>query len=92
MIAAADATPSLPQRISTTTALTATSVNAISNGRTMSDTTQSSLPTGDGGQSATACAFCGTTLADSQVYCCTACEVKLMLDPNYRLSGEDNDA
>ncbi|WP_353247398.1 protein NinF [Pantoea stewartii] len=57
----------------------------------MSDTTQSSQPTGDGGQSATACAFCGTTLADSQVYCCTACEVTLMLDPNYRLSGESND-
>ncbi|WP_428321615.1 hypothetical protein [Pantoea ananatis] len=29
-------------------------------------------------------------MADSQVYCCTACEVTLMLDPNYRLSGEEN--
>ncbi|MBC0853871.1 protein NinF [Pantoea stewartii] len=56
----------------------------------MSDTTQSSQPTGAGEQSATACAFCGTTLAGSQVYCCTACEVTLMLDPNYRLSGENN--
>lgn len=92
MTAAADVTPSSHQRINFTTALIVTSVNAISNGRTMSDTTQSSHPTGDGAQSATACAFCGTTLADSQVYCCTSCEVTLMLDPNYRLSGEDNDA
>jgi len=90
MTAAAVATSSSPQRINITTALTAISVNAISNGRTMSDTTQSSQPTGDGALSATACAFCGTTLADSQAYCCTACEVTLMLDPNYRLSGEDN--
>lgn len=43
-------------------------------------------------KSGSTCAFCGTTLEDSQVYCCTACEVRLMLDPNYRLSGEDNDA
>ncbi|WP_394564219.1 protein NinF [Pantoea sp. SGAir0180] len=90
MTAAADATPSSPQRISITTALTANPASAISNGRTMSDTTQSSQPTGAGEQSATACAFCGTALADSQVYCCTACEVTLMLDPNYLLSGEDN--
>lgn len=42
-------------------------------------------------KSGSLCAFCGTTLADSQVYCCTACEVTLMLDPNYRLSGESDD-
>lgn len=91
MTAAAAATPSSPQRISITTAKIVRLASAISNGRTMSEITQSSQPTGDGAQSATACAFCGTTLADSQVYCCTACEVTLMLDPNYRLSGESDD-
>lgn len=90
MNAAADVTPSSPQSISITTALTVNPASAISTGRTMSDITQSSQPTGDGEPSATACAFCGTTLADSQVYCCTACEVTLMLDPNYSSSGEDN--
>ncbi|MGG6193031.1 protein NinF [Pantoea allii] len=56
-----------------------------------SGNSRSSQPTGDGAQSATACAFCCTTLEDSQVYCCTACEVTLMLDPNYRLSGESDE-
>ncbi|WP_422615433.1 protein NinF [Pantoea ananatis] len=65
-------------------------MNVKTTSDTKSGNSRSSQPTGDGAQSATACAFCGTTLADSQVYCCTACEVTLMLDPNYRLSGEEN--
>jgi len=90
MIAAADATPSSPQRTSITTALTANPANAISNGRTMSDTTQSSLPTGDGGQSVSACVGCGISLKPFEVYACTDClNFWLMSDPN-GLMGEDN--
>ncbi|WP_205950260.1 protein NinF [Pantoea stewartii] len=89
MIAAADVTPSSPQRKSNITG--AHAMNAKTTSDMKSGNSQSSQPTGDGGQSAIACAFCGTTLANSQVYCCTACEVTLMLDPNYRLSGESDD-
>ncbi|WP_432372331.1 protein NinF [Pantoea allii] len=89
MTAAADVTPSSPQRKSNIT--DAHAMNAKTTSDMKSGNSQSSQPTVDGAQSVTACAFCGTTLADSQVYCCTACEVTLMLDPNYRLSGESDD-
>ncbi|WP_078829181.1 protein NinF [Pantoea ananatis] len=91
MNAAADVTPSSPQRISITTALTANHASAISNGRIMSDTTQSSQPTGDGAQSATACVGCGISLKPFEVYACTDClNFWLMSDPN-GLMGEDDE-
>ncbi|KAB0556205.1 hypothetical protein F7Q90_08490 [Pantoea stewartii subsp. stewartii] len=91
MTAAVDVTPPSPQRINTITALTATSVNAISNGRIMSDTTQSSQPTGDGGQSVIACVGCGISLKPFEVYACTDClNFWLMSDPN-GLMGEDDE-
>ncbi len=91
MTAAADVTPSSPQRISITTALTANPASAISNGRTMSDTTQSSQPIGDGGQSATACVGCGINLKPFEVYACTDClNFWLMSDPNGLMGGDDD--
>lgn len=91
MTAAADVTPSSHQRINFTTALIVTSASAISNGRTMSDTTQSSQPTGDGGQSASVCVGCGISLKPSEVYACTDClNFWLMSDPN-GLMGEDDE-
>ncbi|WP_029571425.1 protein NinF [Pantoea ananatis] len=90
MTAAADATPSSPQRKSITTELTVSTASAISNGRTMSDTTQSSQPTGDGAQSATACVGCGTSLKPFEVYACTDClNFWLISDPNGPMGDDD---
>lgn len=89
MTAAADVTPSLPQRISITTALIVTSVNAISNGRTMSDTTQSSQPTGDGALSASACVGCEVRLSPQETYACDTCAAGWMKDANFNMTGSD---
>ncbi len=91
MTAAADVTPSSPQRISITMAKIVRRASAISNGRTMSDTTQSSQPTGDGALSASACVGCGISLKPFEVYACTDClNFWLMSDPN-GLTGEDDE-
>ncbi|WP_158639834.1 protein NinF [Pantoea ananatis] len=57
----------------------------------MSEITQSSQPTGDGGQSATACVGCGISLKPFEVYACSDClNFWLMSDPN-GLMGEDDE-
>ncbi|WP_217548850.1 protein NinF [Pantoea sp. GbtcB22] len=53
----------------------------------MSNTTPSNPPTGAGELSALVCVFCAITLADCETYCCSACEVELMSDPNFRMCG-----
>ncbi|WP_205954204.1 protein NinF [Pantoea stewartii] len=90
MNAAADVTPSSRQRTKFSTGVTAVIVKKTHSGNISNSSQGLNLSGQGGGASASICAFCGTTLADSQVYCCTACEVTLMLDPNYRLSGEYN--
>lgn len=91
MNVAAAATPSSPQKTSITTPLAASSAIAISNGRTMSEITQSSQPTGAGEPSASVCAGCGTQLQDTEVYACGCClDLWLLADPNFDMTGESD--
>lgn len=91
MTAAADATPSSPQKTSITTGPAVSPASAISNGRTMSAITQSSQPTGAGEPSASVCAGCGTQLQDTEVYACGLClDLWLLADPNFDMTGESD--
>jgi len=66
------------------------SCECISNGRTMSSTTQSSQPTGDGVQSATAYVGCGISLKPFEVYACTDCLNFWLMSYLNGLMGEDD--
>ncbi|WP_390932408.1 protein NinF [Pantoea septica] len=58
----------------------------------MKETSQSSQPTGAGELSALFCAGCGAQLLDTEVYACTSClDLWMLLDPNFRLTGETDD-
>lgn len=51
---------------------------------------QSNLPTGDGEQSASACAGCGVQLLDTEVYACGSClDLWLLPDPNGLMGVDD---
>lgn len=57
----------------------------------MNEITQSNLPTGDGAQSASACAGCGAQLLDTEVYACGSClDLWLLLDPHFDMTGESD--
>jgi len=58
----------------------------------MKETDPLNLHTGAGEPSASACAGCGTQLLDIEVYACTSClDLWMLLDPNFRLTGETDD-
>jgi len=58
--------------------------------KTTNVTSQSSQPTGDGVQSASACAGCGAQLLDTEVYACGSClDLWLLLDPNGLMGVDD---
>ena len=58
----------------------------------MKETGQSNPPTGAGEQSALQCAGCGSQLLDTEVYACTSClDLWMLLDPNFRLTGETDE-
>lgn len=58
----------------------------------MKETSQSSQHTGAGEPSALSCAGCGTQLQDTEVYACISClDLWMLLDPNFRLTGETDD-
>jgi len=58
----------------------------------MKETDPLNQPTGAGEQSALSCAGCGTPLLDTEVYACTSClDLWMLLDPNFRLTGETDD-
>jgi len=52
----------------------------------------SNQPTTSGEQSALQCAGCGSQLLDTEVYACTSClDLWMLLDPNFRITGETDD-
>uniref|UniRef100_UPI0036F23837 protein NinF n=1 Tax=Pantoea piersonii TaxID=2364647 RepID=UPI0036F23837 len=58
----------------------------------MKETDPLNLHTGVGEPSALLCAGCGTQLLDTEVYACTSClDLWMLLDPNFRLTGETDD-
>ncbi len=58
----------------------------------MKETSQSSQHTGAGEPSASVCAGCGAQLLDTEVYACTSClDLWMLLDPNFRLTGETDE-
>lgn len=62
------------------------------NGKTMKETSLSSQPTGAGEPSALFCAGCGAQLLDIEVYACGCClDLWMLLDPNFRLTGETDE-
>lgn len=58
----------------------------------MKETVLLNQHTGAGEPSASVCAGCGTLLLDTEVYACTSClDLWMLLDPNFRLTGETDD-
>ncbi|MFL6615983.1 MAG: protein NinF [Pantoea agglomerans] len=57
----------------------------------MNEITQSSLPTGDGEQSASVCVGCHQLLSLQETYACDTCAAGWMKDANFNMcGGEDN--
>lgn len=57
----------------------------------MNEITQSSLPTGDGEQSASVCVGCEERLSPQETYACDTCAAGWMKDANFNMcGGEDN--
>lgn len=58
----------------------------------MKETVPLNPPTGAGEPSASVCAGCSAQLLDTEVYACTSClDLWLMLDPNFKMTGETDD-